>query len=362
MKGAQKHLNVILYDKEQVPVQTVNHNNIIATDIRGLGTGVGGFSNCATVIETMKAIFNKDTHKEQYDELVLRKKLLREIVGAEIDRIKGTTAPVLPSEWKKIERILPEDSEEVKQKKYKHNSLVLSKKPYFFRYLYPALNKRYKQYEAAYDILSKDMFGIKFKKLLVKKDKTEAEKNLIRRYQKYSPLIVSNCTMNLLCKEFENIDLDIKFKDDNVNLLPLYQNMGYKADEEILAQFRTAYRKYNNQKAVKLVSKIFIDADDEDAQELKFHITNAVKSEVQEDIFKLKLDTKEILFYIGQLSQEYKKFNWGFAWDLLEDFIVSCIPYGHSYAPVRNENGEEYLGQRYILKDVSKEVEVNEED
>lgn len=352
LKGAQKHLNVILYDKEQVPTQKVTHNNIVMTDIRGLGTGVGGFSNCATIIETMKAIFNKETQKEQYDELVLRKKLLREIVGAEIDRIKGTTAPVLPSEWKKLEKINKEDTEEEKQIKYKHNSLVLSKKPYFFRYLYPSLNKRFKKYEASYDILSKDMFGMKFKKLLTKKDKTEAEKNLIRRYQKYSPLIVSNCTINILCKEFENLDLDIKFKGDAENLVPLYQDKGYKAQEEILDIFRETYKKYNNQKSIKLINDIFFEGDEEDIKEIKYHISFALKNEIQEDIFRLNLSIPEILFYIGQLSQDYKKFNWAFMWELLEDYIVAYIPRGISMAPVRDEKGEEYLGQKYILKDL----------
>ena len=40
-------------------------------------------------------------------------------------------------------------------------------------------NKTFKQFENAYNQISKDMFGIKFKKLLKKENKTEDEKNLI---------------------------------------------------------------------------------------------------------------------------------------------------------------------------------------
>ena len=73
---------------------------------------------------------------------------------------KGTAPPVLPKSWKKFEKIDPEDDDITKAEKYRHNSLVISKKPYFFRYLYPELNKKYKQYERSYNEVSRCMFGI----------------------------------------------------------------------------------------------------------------------------------------------------------------------------------------------------------
>lgn len=357
LRGSQKHLNVILYEKEQVPTQKVTHNNIVLTDIRGLGTGVGGFSNCATIIEAMKAIFTKEDQEAERNELVLRKKLLREIVGSEIDRIKGTTAPQLPSSWKKFVKIDPDDTDDIKAIKYKHNSLVISKKPYFFRYLYPELNKRFKQYESAYNIIAKDMFGVKLKKLLTKKDKTEAEQVLVRRYQKFSPLIVSNCTMNVLCKEIENIDFDIKFKSDTSSLISKFITQEYKLDSGTLDVFREEYRRYNNKKTIKLVENVFGNIDDDDVKEIKYNISDTIKKDIQEKIFALRLDMPEILFYIQQLSLEYKKFNWAFAWEVLEDFIIDFIPQGESYVPVRDTEGREYLGQNYILKNVTKKGE-----
>lgn len=356
LKGAQKHLNVILYEKEQVPIQKVTHANIIKTDIRGLGTGVGGFSNCATIIEAMKAIFTKDTQQEQRDELTKRKKLLREIVGAEIDRIKGTTAPVLPSEWKKIVKINPDDTDDVKAEKYKHNSLVISKKPYFFRYLYPELNKKFKKYENAYNLIAKDVFGVGIKKLIAKPEKTEEEMTLVRRYQKYSPLIVSNCIMNILCKEFENVDFDIKYKNCGVNKLPTFENEGYTINEEILLKIRDIYRKYNNKKSTQILSKLIIE-DYEEAKESIIGITDYVRDEIQADVFNLGLESKEVMFYINQLSKQYKKFNWNFAWDLLDDFIIDLIPQGKTFAPIREDIGHEYLGQYYVLKELVKEKE-----
>ena len=105
--------------------------------MKGFGTGVGGFSNTATCMYAMAAIFDKPGHEDQYNEIMTRIKLLREIVGQEIDRIKGADKPSLPKEWRQLEKITSEDTPEQILAKMRQNAMVVSKKPYFFRYLYP---------------------------------------------------------------------------------------------------------------------------------------------------------------------------------------------------------------------------------
>ncbi len=364
LKGAQKHLNIITYEKGTVPVQKITLNNSIKTDLRGLGTGVGGFSNCATIIEAMKPLFQKEEQKDQLEELVLRKKLLREIVGQEIDRIKGTAAPILPRSWKHYEKIELTDSEETKIIKKKHNELVISKKPYFFRYLYPKLNQQFKKYEAAYNFMCKDMFGIKLKKLLMKKDKNNEEKKIINRYFKYCPLILSSCTMNILCKEFESIDFDIKFNKNSVSLLPNF-NEKFTKDIEKYKKIQLLYKKYNNKKAIKVLHSILSyegNVFNEDYYKMIFNITDTIKDEIQNEIFLLNIQGDEFLFYCHLLSQEYINFNWGFVWDILEEQILNYISQGDTYAPIRNPYGQEYLGENFILKDVSKNKNIQKTD
>ena len=148
-----------MYEKQPTKTHRISISNFVQTDLRGFGTKVGSFSNTAVIIETMKALFTKPEQQEQREELQTRKKLLREIVGAEIDKIKGSAPPVLPSKWKKFEKIKPEDDDATRAEKYKHNSMVISKKPYFFRYLYPELNKKFKQFEKTYNDIAKYSFG-----------------------------------------------------------------------------------------------------------------------------------------------------------------------------------------------------------
>ena len=357
IKGAQKWHNVITYEKGAVPVQKICLKNSIATDLRGLGTGVGGFSNCATIMHAMKGIFQKDSQKEQRDELTLRIKLLREIVGQEIDRIKGTAAPELPKEWKKTVRINDDDTDAVKADKYKRNSMVIAKKPYFFRYLYPELNQQFKQYEDSYNVESRSQFGIKLKKLLVKPNKTEDEMNLIRRYQKYSPLITAPCTMNLLCKELENVDFDINFNKGAVSMLPTYEDK-FEIDTEKLALMKELYRKFSSRKQVKSLESMFdgtILPTDDEYDELRFSAVDLIRDEIRQQLTNSEISGEEVLFYCNVLSKSYKQFNWDFAWDILGDSIVDLIPRGRVEVPVKNEAGFEYLGDRYILAPITEE-------
>lgn len=358
LRGCDKSLSIIMYDKEAVPTQKNTMSNRIKTDLRGFGTGVGGFSNCATIIESMKAIFPTDS--EEYKELCDRKKMLRKIVGAEIDRIKGTTKPQLPSSWKKFEKIDPLDTDAEKALKYRHNALVIHKKPYFFRYLYPELNKRFKQYENSYNLISKDMFGIKFKKLLVKENKTDEEMNLVRRYQKYSPLIVSNCSMNILCKRLEALDNEIKFSHSKTNMLPLFENDGYEVKLHVLKVLRECYRKYNNRRSVHLVETALRDYDEDDIKEIRFNMNDVIKMDIQYEVSQLGLDIKETMFHIGVLSKEYSNFNWSFVWNIFEEQVVGVIPEGETVVAYKNDEGEEYLGQRYKLKNIFKKSEIEE--
>ena len=57
------------------------------------------------------------------------------------------------------------------------------------------------------------------------------------------------------------------------------------------------------------------------------------------------------------MSKSYNNFNWSFAWDIIPEDIIECIPQGKTFVPIRSENGVEYLGENYILKDISKKDE-----
>lgn len=344
-----------MYDKPAAPSHKINHRNLVEGYINGFGSRVGVYSNHATIIEALKALYVGEDKKPQRDELERRKKLLREVVGAEIDSAKGLAKPKEPWYFTKFVTIDEDDDDATKAEKYYHNSLVISKKPYFFRYLYPELNKKYKQYENQYNEKAKASHGIKLKKLFAKENKTEAEKTLLRRYHKFSPVINTNCTMNILCRDIESIDFDIQWGKTEESQLPYYDLDSFKFDPAILKQFRLMYQKWNNKKSISYIDTVFTSEDDTDYRECKFGILDAVRAELQDIYQELRLTPMEGLTYIRALSYSYTKFNWGFAWDLIGNDILECIEDKDALAPVESEDGTEYLGRKYLLKRIPKD-------
>lgn len=377
LKGSHKDHNVITYEKGIAKSEPMTIANITKVVKKGFGTGVGGFSNTATCLYAMAAMFDKPGREDQYKEIMGRIKLLREIVGQEIDRIKGADKPSLPSAWKKYEQITEDDTPEERTAKMRRNAMVISKKPYFFRYLYPELNQHFKQFEASYNQVSRDMFGIKFKQLLTLENKTPEQIDLIRKYQKYSPLITSDCTMNRLCRELEGVNFDIEFaKDPNdpkkkkkiVSKLPTYaawfQNMDPQLYEEHHGKVKEFYQSYTARRQIKYMTELLVDSassvylDAEEFIERRVGLFDQLVDSIQQELDVSGISKEEFLYHCHKLSGEYSNFNWGFAWDILEEGILPLIPQGKTFIPVHDPNGKEYLGERFSLKEVTRADEI----
>ena len=258
---------------------------------------------------------------------------------------------------KKFQKINQDDQDDIKKEKYYHNSLVIAKKPYFFRYLYTELNTSYKVHEKKYNELAKCMFRTKLKDLLVKENKTQEEKVFVKRYHKFSPVINTNCTMNVLCHMIEDVDFDIQYGKNCVSMLPYYNLDQYKIDPCVLCKFRDMYRKFNNKKEITIVNQIFNGSDEEKADEIRMEILDSIRDELREEYYELEMAPMDALTYIKALSQSYSKFNWDFAWSLLDEQILDVIEEKDAYAPVECTDGEEYLGRRFKLKKIPKQIQ-----
>ena len=110
-----------MYDKPAAPSHKSNHRNLVEGYINGFGSKVGVYSNHATIIEALKALFIGDDKQRQRDELERRKKLLREVVGAEIDSAKGLAKPKEPWYFTKFVTVNEDDDDATKAEKFYHN-------------------------------------------------------------------------------------------------------------------------------------------------------------------------------------------------------------------------------------------------
>lgn len=172
------------------------------------------------------------------------------------------------------------------------------------------------------------MFGIKFKKLFKKEDKTEEEKQLIRNYQKYSPLITSDCIMNCLCREIENIDFDIKFSRDYsasdssskpshkkaVSLLPSFEEeLKDSFDPQKFEAVKSLYKTYNSRRQIKHLTSLLeasvLPEEYADFSEIRSSVYTSIIDDLQQQVVKYGISGQEFLFYCNRLSKTYSNFN-----------------------------------------------------
>lgn len=136
-------------------------------------------------------------------------------------------------------------------------------------------------------------------------------------------------------------------------MLPYYDLGEFSVDENILHQFRTMYQRYSNRKALAYISQIYEDVADDEFKEIRFSALDAIRDDLQAEFAEMNMSTMDALTYIKILSLSYGKFNWGFAWDLLDTSIIYLIQQkGGTIVPVEDENGVPYLGRKYILKNI----------
>ena len=354
LKGAKRDELPIMYDKEAVPTQKITLPNQVRCDIKGLDTKVGQITNYSTSMLAMLPLFRGEKQQEQREEIETRLKLLRELQGAEIDKIKGTTPPNFPKSWRHWVKINKDDDDITKAEKYKYNSMVVKKKPYFFIYLYNTLMNEYKAYEKNFNSISLTHFGVPIKVLLRKKEHTDGEMNLIRKYRKYSPVLETDCVMNILCKEIENIEFDIKYKPNCVSLLPNFADRS-NIDNNKLDNLTDIYKEYKAQKKYKGIETMVNNEgiQDDDMNEILKNILYANKDEYKDKMLELFTSSQELFNHLVVMCENY---NWSYdcIWDIIGDDIIDIIPYGKTQVVVENENGFEYLGHHYSLEEVKR--------
>lgn len=349
LKGVRRGELPIIYDKETVPTQRITLPNQIKCDCRALNTIVGQITNYGTCMYAMLPMFQTDS--EEYTELDKRIKMTRKLQGEEIDKAKGTTPPNIPKKWLRTEKIEPNDTTEIRTEKYRHNSLVISQKPYFFIYLYKNLNSDYKAYQKGFDMLARKQFGCTLSTLL-SKERTDDETNFLRRYRKYSPVLETPCVMNQICKCVERVDNSIKWDKSNQNILVEFADFK-NIDKNIVTKIYNLVKKYNSRKSVRGL-EILVENDglnNEDIDELFKSKIYTHKDTVREEIRYMFTNDQEMFNHMVFMAISYN-ISFDIVWEIMGDYVINCIPWGDTYIVVRSENGVEYLGENLEIRKV----------
>ena len=204
------------------------------------------------------------------------------------------------------------------------------------------------------------MFGMGIKKLIAKKNKTPLEREFVRRWFKYCPVQTTDCIMNVLCRQVENVNFDINYNRNCVSMLPYRDLNTFDIDEDILKRIKEIRTFYNQEIAEELKMDVTNKEDsEEDIDEDIMNVKDAIHDKCKMLLDELNLDTLTILTYIKIIANQQSKFDWSFAWRVLGDDILEVIEKKTCIAPVESEDGTEYLGRKYKLSEIPDMVRDN---
>lgn len=233
IKGAQRNPVPILYPSAGKQLKgAITFESMIEADIRGLNSAVGSLSNQATCLYALRDKFPKDS--PEYAELSRRIKIVSELVGVEIDKIKTGIPPQKPSAWNKeqmpYEQFIGDDGKMVKapacsreeqERIRKHNELIPDNKPLFMRHIYDSMDTDLARYDKSFDDVGKYNGGPRLAELLSTpyENLDDDSKYMLDKYYRYLPAIDSPCIMNKIYKRFERLQKELKRCKDSRNML-----------------------------------------------------------------------------------------------------------------------------------------------
>jgi len=182
--------------KKIVPTE----DDFIQANIDSFGNEIGAITNRTTSMYEIRSHYSEDS--EEYKILTYRVQCGQLYQQNQIDRSKGIICKSMPAEWydrHAINKLGDED------KKKLYRSVVADKKPYFMRYIYPALMKQYNTHIKNTNKKALREFGMTVDDLLdIPKEKRSKEQSeFLKQYNRKMPVGIGDCVMNKICRRFE---------------------------------------------------------------------------------------------------------------------------------------------------------------
>ena len=228
---------------------------------------------------------------------------------------------------------------------------MVTKRPYFMRYLYNDYNKKYQKHVENFNVYCVSKYGYDIKELKNCKYQTEETIKSLNDFELLSPLIDNDSTMNMLCHYMEDEIQEIKaYRKNKFNNYELM--LSKKDNDESLGcidELIPYYERFLQIRAKDIIEQEEINntAYGLDISSLKSAMIKNISSNEDE-----LSDMSVLLTY--SVHPNYKK---DFAWDLFGDIIIKNIinnTNGIAHMPIKDNNGEvEYLYSKYSFVDLN---------
>lgn len=332
--------NIPYYLRKTAEKENVVEEELWKGDVRSFKSPVGILTNLSTSIFSMLSLF-KEGSKES-NVLIDRLKIATAMQNQIIDSQKGVVIMPFPDWWQNKEKkdVVSNLSEEEKEL---YENVRITKRPYFFRYLYDKYAKEYKKHLDTYEFLSQIRTGMSFAELQVNDNRNSIGQELVDNFTKYSPLLDSYSIMNKVCHYMEQEVGKVRKGRKNLSFdYHIYLDNDIELDNVKLVKMRKLYLEFSN------VKRSFYDTGkrNKEQKEENLQIFRKKLYEISSNISELTNLIVHVCYVdYPKRSKDllWKVFPNGLLFNLNKNNIVRSVE-----LPFEDENGEfEYLNKKY---------------
>lgn len=332
----------------------VEDADLIQANLNSFGDAIGKTTNWVTSMFEVQAGFEKDS--AEYKTLDYRIQCGQLYQQAAIDKTKGILCKPMPRSWH--DRHAANQIGDTEERRF-YQSLVVDRKPYFMKYIYPQLSRDYNAYIKNTNKRSLREFGITMAELreLSQDELTDRQKDFLRYYEKGMPVGINNCVMNRICRRFEE-EFDGRPWRNTANPF----NCGLlKSDAEYTrSQYESVLRLYESYMSRLKGYSVFSSYERVDEDDM-FSSLATLKSEFVAECDRV-CPNKDVLCNIVIDMCYGKAGSKKFAWDMCgEQFVKNLLEKnGHViHVPVADTNGNiAYHGERFSVVESKIGVEI----
>lgn len=367
IKGVYHDELTVTYEPPKPKKIVFTEDDLYKSDVFSFGSIIGSITNKGSIAYTMLPNIEEQYGRDSDEAKLLISRLQQccKAQSAQIDKAKiGREVKGIPDVWVNHQAPRVDDNGEVisteEELKYIDtcNHVLLTKKPYYFRYLYDNTRKDYNDYVNKANMNCKDKFHMTISELEDLKRKTIEQKEFLNNYYNYMPVIISKSPMNSLCYYIESINFDIKNNlriTNQSDIYKQYMNNDFDFDQEKYNKVIEAVNNFTKTSRSFWVSEKNKSSYNDDIKEtVPFSFYT---EKLERDLTEISSNVYDITNYLVRYFYEYKpSSNKDVLWSMYGKYMFHNIKqnsHGKCYFPFPDVNGEiVYLGKKYSLKEV----------
>ena len=275
-----------------------------------------------------------------------------------IDKAKGIICKPMPRTWH--DRHAANKMEDDVTREFYRN-IVADKKPYFMRYIYPALMKQYNQYikNTNRNCLREFQLTVDELRSLPANELTERQSDFLRYYDYRMPVGTGDCVMNKICRRFEQ-EFDGYIRKHTSKIKFDYTIMKNPSEEYTTTQFKAIKKLYEDYNKKMQSYAVFAQSEKIDKYDA-FTELSEMNAEFRKSCDMICQNESALCNIVLDLCYQ-KSSSKRFAWNMCGSEIIHNLLLNHDYTisfPTLTSDGTiEYCGEKFEI--VSKKLEVNE--